>query len=481
MNDILSAMEASRPLCVDLDGTFSRTDTLWEQLAWTGSRHPFRLLSSLGRLPAGKSEFKRAIAENIPADALIGVANPVVVEVLEKARSEGREIILVTATDQKVAEGVAARFSFFDKVMGSTPGLNLKGENKAEHLVKIYGRGQFDYIGDSVADVPVWAACHTAYVVSTSNSALGRRAAAVNSRVVPLPFQSNPIVAAVKCARPHQWVKNILLFLPLLASRSLDPAKWLAALEAFVAFSFLASAVYLLNDIADLQHDRLHPRKQRRPIASGSLSIPLALILAAILAATALGIAGVFLSIGFFAFLCSYVVISKSYSVYIKKIPIYDVFTLSSLYLLRVFAGGQATATVISTWLLGFTFFLFLSLAVAKRVAELQRFQSTERLLVPGRGYFADDRAWLVTFGTSIAGVSVLVLTLYVNSPEVSSMYHNVHWLWGCCAGATLWLARLWFMTSRGEMHDDPVVFALKDRTSYFICAISAAFVWLAI
>jgi len=280
--------------------------------------------------------------------------------------------------------------------------------------------------------------------------------------------------------RVHQWVKNLLLFVPLMTAHQFsDPMAWKKSLLAFWSFCFVASAVYLINDLIDLESDRLHPKKRNRPFASGSLPASAGYILIPTLLAIGGGLS--FFVGSVFSYLLSlYFMTSFLYSLYLKKLLFWDVICLASLYTLRLFAGSSATEVPISKWLLAFSMFIFLSLAIAKRVSELKLLQTQNKEHVPGRGYRAIDEEALSNLGAASGYISVLVFALYLNSPEVSVYYRNPELLWGTCPLILYWISRIWIISNRGELHDDPIVFAIKDVSSYGVLLLVIFLLWLA-
>lgn len=280
--------------------------------------------------------------------------------------------------------------------------------------------------------------------------------------------------------RVHQWVKNGLLFIPALtAHRLFDWELFKVNLLAFTSFSLVASAVYLINDLLDISSDRLHPRKKNRPFASGAVPTQVGYILAPIL----IGV-GFLLSMkvgeSFLYTLSIYLGITFLYSLYVKRLLLWDVIFLAGLYTVRIFAGSAATDIPVSKWLLAFSLFLFFSLALVKRVSELQVLKKQQVQLTPGRGYQIIDEEILSNLGASSACLSILVFALYLSSPEVVNFYRYPERLWLSCPLILYWVSRIWVIGSRGQLHDDPIVFALKDRVSYLIFALTAAVLFIA-
>jgi 4-hydroxybenzoate polyprenyltransferase/phosphoserine phosphatase len=468
----------TNPIAVDLDGTLARTDTLVESLFALLRERPAAALGLLPALAGGRARLKARLAAQVELDPALLPLNAPLVEWLQAQRDAGRRLVLVTAADQRIAHAVAARVGLFDAVMASDGTQNLKGATKAAALVERFGAGGFDYVGDAWADLPVWRAARRAIVVGGERLVRAARGVAEVERVFPPPV---PLARALpRALRPHQWVKNLLLFLPLLAAHLVtDGPALAAAMLAFVAFGLTASAVYLLNDLLDLPADRRHPRKRHRPFAAGDLSLATGLALVpALLGAAAL--LALLLPPAFAAILAGYFVITSAYSFGLKRVPVVDVMLLAGLYTVRVVAGAAAVAIMPSFWLLAFSMFIFLSLALVKRYTELDALRARGELTASGRGWHVDDLPLVQSLGVSAGLICVLVLALYIDSTSAQALYALPEALWLVCPALLYWVSRLWLKTHRGEVHDDPVVFALRDRVSLIIGAVTALIVALA-
>ena len=449
------------PLCIDLDGTLLRTDLLHESLLALVREDSRALLSLPGWLASGRAQFKHAIAGRVQIDAATLPYNQVVIARIEAARAEGRPVILVTAAAPQLANAVAAHLALFTATISSDATHNLSGPAKAACLTEIYGERGFDYIGNSATDIPVWQAARHALVVGGSR-ALDKHA----TRIEPV---FSPIKPFIKALRPVQWLKNLLVFVPLLAGQKLgDPALFLAACMAFVAFSLTASSVYLVNDLLDLAADRRHHRKSARPFASGALPIKVGIIAAPLLIALGIAIGLLSLPPAFLIVLGGYLLLTSLYSFWLKRHVIVDVILLAGLYTLRIIAGSGATGIAPSFWLLAFSQFIFFSLALVKRYTEL-RLKDDDGSIIAGRGYYPADLPVLMALGASSGMMAVLVLALYIDSPATAALYAGRGWLWLIPPTFLYWVTRLWMRTHRGEVHDDPVVFAARDRQSLLI------------
>jgi len=474
----LERLHGPPPLCVDLDGTLLRSDLLLESaLALIRSR-PSAVLFLLRQLLRGRAALKAAIAESVDLDVSALPYREAVVSYVREEHAKGRRTVLVTASTARYAEAVAHHLGCFDEVMASTATANLKGALKAEALTRRFGEGRFTYIGDSVADLPVWRRAGAGLIAGASvRTERAARAATTIERVLA---EAPPRVeAALRAMRPHQWLKNLLVFVPLLAGHQLTFAGFAAASAAFAAFCLVASAAYMLNDLLDLPADRSHPSKRHRPLASGALPLAAASWLIPALGAAGFGTA-VLVGDAFAACVAAYFVLTVAYSLDLKQRPVVDVMTLAGLYTLRVIAGGAAADVELSFWLLAFSMFLFLSLALVKRTTEVQ-LASVTRHDLSRRGYAPSDAEPLRAMGVASGYLAVLVVALYINSDDVTKLYETPQVLWLLCPGALYWVNRIWLKTSRGEMHDDPLVFTLKDRPSVIVGALSLSILLAAV
>jgi 4-hydroxybenzoate polyprenyltransferase len=463
-------IERSIPLCVDLDGTLIAADLLWESIfALIRARPMEAALIPIWQLK-GRANLKAKVGARVALDARLLPYRAEVLDYLRAERARGRWLVLATAADRRFAEAVAEHLDVFDEVIASDGERNLKGREKLAALQQRFSAVGFDYLGDSRADLPIWEAANKALIVRTDRS-IERRAAAVCSPSRVFDGARGGPKALIKALRPHQWAKNVLVFVALVAAHQvLQLGPLLKCGLAFLAFSFSASAVYILNDLLDLESDRRHPRKRRRPFASGAASIPsgVGLIVALLGAAAA---ASAFLPPTFIGLLSLYLVLTTAYSIHLKRKLMVDVLCLAGLYTLRIVAGGAAASIAISPWLMAFSMFFFLSLAFAKRYTELTAAEdSCEK--IPGRGYWPMDLELIRSVGPTSGYLCVLVLCLYLNSPDVRIHYSRPEILWLACPILLYWISRIWFLAYRRQLDDDPVAFALRDRISYVVgCA----------
>jgi len=470
---------AAPPLCVDLDGTLTLIDTLHESLLGLAKEAPGALLSFPSWLAQGKAEFKHQIASRVTLDASTLPYHEALLTWLRSERANGRKLVLITAANRSIAEAVANHLQVFDDVIANDGGENLSGERKRLALVQRFGEKGYDYAGNDSIDLAVWKSARQAIVVGTP--ALARRAQQV-AELGPVFAPTQPSLKLwIKAARLYQWVKNLLIFVPaLLAHAITQPTVLLHAVLAFIAFGLCASSVYLINDLLDLPADRRHKRKRFRPFASGALPARSGALVSAALLITAAVIAAL-TNIYFCVVLAAYYVVTWAYSLRLKRAALIDVMTLAGLYTIRIIAGSAAVLIAPSFWLLAFSIFLFLSLGIVKRYAELEDARQAGKAGGHGRGYGTEDLPLLMNLGTAAGYCAIVVMALYINSADSQALYKHAKPLWLICPLMLFWISRVWLLTTRGKMHDDPVIFALRDRASLLLFVVIGAIVALAI
>lgn len=453
------------PLVVDLDNTLVNSDLLVESAFMLVQQRPQSLLKMPGWLQRGKATLKDQIAQR----ATLGIAdlpyNEPLIDYLKAEKAKGRTLILATASNERYARQVADHLGLFDAVLASSADRNLSGQAKLDAIQTHVADGVFDYAGDHDEDRVIWRAARKAILVNASDKtdATVSEEADVEHRFAR---QQGGWRTWVRAMRVYQWAKNGLIFLPLLASHEwLSGVTLLQSLLAFVAYSLLASSVYLLNDLIDVGDDRRHPNKCRRPFAAGTLpvlqgvlAIPILLILAFLIALC--------LPPLFWAVLATYYGLTLAYSMSLKQLALLDVLTLAALYTLRIIAGGAATGIHLSFWLLALSMSLFLSLAMAKRCAELLMMNDHNGKAPLGRGYAPSDTSSLQSLGTAAGYASVVILALYINSADITDHYSHPARVWLLCPVVLYWISRIWLTTLRGQMTDDPIVFAARDTGS---------------
>jgi 4-hydroxybenzoate polyprenyltransferase len=459
-----SASEQSDgPICVDLDGTLVRTDTLIEGILALGLNR--RLVKALLLLFGPRAAFKEFVAREATINPALLPYNDQLLSWLHEQKARGLCLILATGADIRVARAIADHLGIFDDVIASDGVKNNKGPVKAKVLSRRYGAGNFTYVGNGRADLSVWRAAGTGVTVNAQPAVV---AAAARVAGLMLKIDDRPSVARGiwRAMRPYQWVKNLLVFVPIITAHALtDLNAWAAGALMFAAFCAAASGIYLINDISDLSSDRLHFRKRHRPFASGALPIPLGVVLVPVLLGLGCALS---VAIGALWVILVYIVLSLSYSFKLKEQPLVDVFLLAALYTVRLVGGGVATGYVLSLWLLAFSSFVFLSLALIKRVEELRAFESSSDSSNPRRGYKTGDLGILQLFGCCASFSSSIVLALYVQD-QVAAQHTASILLWGIVPLMLFWQCRLWLTTVRGHMHYDPIIYAAHDWVSWLV------------
>ncbi|WP_220814455.1 UbiA family prenyltransferase [Pseudomonas paralcaligenes] len=472
---------AELPLVIDLDGTLLRSDMLHEASLRFAKRSPWRVASLFGWLTRGKAYLKEQLARQTPFEVEHLPYNPEVIELIEQHRSRGTPVVLATATHRLHAEKIAAHLQVFDRVFATEHDCNLGARAKRDLLVREYGEKGFDYAGNAHADLFVWASANRAYVVQP-HSGVERRAKALGNVARVFKSDDSSLKNWLRALRLHQWLKNLLLFVPFFAAHLADdPQKLVQVALAFLLFGLCASSVYILNDLLDIDDDRRHPRKCMRPFAAGKLSIHAGLLAFPVLLTAAFAGAWLLLPPPFSIAMLAYYLLTLAYSLGLKRVMAVDVITLGLLYTLRIIAGAFALGLQPTFWMLAFSLFIFLSLALIKRYAELREARElgkTEQ--VSGRGYYPSDLEMISSIGTTSGYLSVLVLALYIEEISHTALYRHPALIWLTCPLLLFWISRSWFLTHRGLMHDDPVVFAAKDRISLITGVLFALVFWLA-
>lgn len=457
------------PLCIDLDGTLTFTDVLVESyIAWL-KENPWKALTAWSTLfTEGRSQFKRRIVDHATINATLLPYNEEFITWIKAEHKKGRNIYIATASDEVLGHAVADHLPFIDGVIGSDGARNLAGSRKAEALVEQFGEKGFDYAGNANVDLSVWPHARHAIIVNTPPS-VRKKAMLIGNVSKQFLSQTNHFNLRVflRQIRIHQWVKNLLIFVPLITSHMIIRPNTLGdASLAFISFSLMASSVYLFNDLMDLDADRQHITKRHRPLAAGTTRIVHA-VLALIIMPTVSILIALTLPRAYLAVLIAYVVINAGYSLFFKSIPYLDVVILTFLYVLRILAGSAATDIPTSIWLFIFAAFIFLSLALIKRSSELYNLEKQGREKSTGRGYHVRQRMTLRNIGIGSSILSLGVLGFYINSPAVTPLYATPALLWALIPIFGIWVARIWNITLRGDMHEDPVVFATHDTLSY--------------
>jgi 4-hydroxybenzoate polyprenyltransferase/phosphoserine phosphatase len=472
-------------LCVDLDGTLVKSDTLYDSALAIARHHPESLLKFPGWLLQGKAALKQHLANTVKLDVAHLPYNRELLQYLEQQRATGRPIYLATAADANTANRIAAHLGLFTGVLASDGKLNLAGKNKLAAFQSQFG-DNFSYIGNALPDLPLLQHCQEPMVANPTPSL---RASLRKAGITPIRTfneRASPLKAWLKAIRLHQWAKNTLLFVPLLLAHTLAPGLVAGVVLAFLSFGLCASATYIINDLLDLEADRQHPRKRRRPFAAGDLSVLSGVVVVALFFAASFVLAllvptvvarlspdfALVKPLHFLLWLGIYLVTTLAYSLRLKRSVLVDVIALSGLYTIRIVAGSAATGVAVSTWLGGFSIFFFLSLAFVKRFAELENLRERGGVTAGGRGYHVTDIEQLRSFGTASGYASVVVLTLYISNLDAAELYRHTHRLWLLVPALLLWISRLWLVASRGLLNEDPVVYAITDRRSLLLGAV---------
>jgi 4-hydroxybenzoate polyprenyltransferase/phosphoglycolate phosphatase-like HAD superfamily hydrolase len=464
----VAGLEQERPLCVDLDGTLVKSDTLVDSLLVMVRTHSLDLIKIPGWIAQGKAALKAHVAERVTLDVAHLPYNKPLIAYLEQQHGRGRKLYLATGADTTLAVKVAQHTGLFEGVLASDGKTNLTGSNKLESFQKHFPTTGFDYIGNARPDITLLAAAGEA-MVANPDGALTSAIRAGRFKVARR-FDDRASLARTlrKALRLHQWAKNALIFLPLILAHTLAGPRLVDAVVAFLCFSLCASATYILNDLLDIEADRRHPRKRYRPFASGDLSAKSGVLISAGFLLVSF-VAALALPSGFLGYLALYLVSTLSYSFYFKRIVLIDVLLLSGLYTIRLLAGADAEQVTISPWLAGFSVFLFLSLAMVKRFSEMQNLRTAGTAPSNGRGYLTADIEQLRAFGTSAAYAAVVVFSFYISSLAGSKLYQHPQRLWLITPLMIFWLSRVWLLASRGELDEDPVIFAVTDKPSLMI------------
>lgn len=474
-----ASVQKAAPVCVDLDGALVKSDTLHDSLLVLLRTRPAKLFGLIGKLFQGKAAFKAYVGSLVSPDVAHLPYNRKLLVYLQAEHARGREIYLATGADSRLAQRIAGHLGLFSGVLASDSVVNLTGNRKLDCLRETLPES-FSYIGNSTADLPLLLKATEPMV---ANPTMRLRAKLRANRIHPaLEFDErvSPLESFIKAIRVHQWAKNILIFLPDLLAHKFNFGDISKTVLAFFCFSFAASATYIINDLLDIEADRRHPRKKSRPFAAGDLSA----VAGAGIVVVFLGLALVgarFLPIEFLGWILGYLATTLAYSFYLKRVPLVDVLVLSGLYTLRLLAGGASTATPISPWLAGFSVFVFFSLALVKRFAELENLRSSASQPSNGRGYLIADLEQLRSFGVASAYAGVVIFAIYISGHDVMALYQRPYRLWLAMPLMLLWLSRIWLLAARGELNEDPVVFAFTDRMSLLIGALVAIVVLLAL
>jgi 4-hydroxybenzoate polyprenyltransferase len=461
------ATEAAHiPLVVDVDGTLLKTDLLFEAALQMTARRPLEVWRLFVWVAQGKAALKTSLGDiGDPGTATVPLREEIL-ELIRAAQRAGRPVYLASASDRRFVEKVAERVGGISGVFATEGSINLAGDAKADRLVREFGRRGFDYVANADVDFPVWRSARKVLALTHGSGFEARLLEAFpHAEIVARP---RPRLAEyARALRPHQWSKNALIFVPLIAGHFFEWVYFLGASIGFVSFCLMASSAYLINDLLDLPSDRDHPRKCMRPFACGAISLRHGVVGALVLYVAAIGLA-LLLPSRFAVVLGLYWLGTLAYSLVLKRRMVVDVVTLGGLYTLRVLAGVAAIgSTIYSPWLLMFCLFLFVALAICKRCSELIARRNEGKDPPTGRGYRFEDLNALLAFGAAAGYGAVFVVALYLSSPEVRALYDEPNRLWLVCPVLLYWITRIFVIANRGDLHEDPLVFALTDWISW--------------
>ena len=478
-NKILDNKNISVPICVDLDGTLISTDILYESIILLIKKNIIYIFIIPFWLVKGKAYLKQNIASRVNIDVGLIPYNKNFLEYLKKQKDSGRILILSTASNEKYAKKICEHVQIFNGYIASNSKKNLSGKLKLENLIKTYGVKGFDYAGNSKDDLIIWNQARKSFIVNPNRNVL-KKATKFLKDFQLFEKEPNNFLTYLKAIRCHQWIKNLLIFVPLITAHKIfDPVLLIKSFIAFISFSFCASSVYVLNDLFDLFSDRKNSIKCKRAFAAGVLSIKNGIYIILLFLPSSFLIA-INLGLKFTAVLLLYLITTTFYSFILKKVVLLDIIILAALYTLRIIAGSSAVAIVLSFWLLLFSMFIFLSLALVKRFSELIALKNKNESILSGRGYLFTDLEIISQFGVSSGFMAILILALYINSDQVKALYKYPQYIWILCPILLYWISRVWLLTHRNRMHSDPVVFAIKDRISHIMVLLSILTLWLA-
>lgn len=470
----MSGRTTQNTLVVDLDGTLIRTDLLHEAVFLLLRSHPFVLLLLPVWLLKGKAHLKQMIADRVMIEPALLPWHEEFLSYLRERHAAGDRIILASASNAAYVEAVANYLGIFAGALGSTATTNMAGAEKLRAVTTLLGDEPFIYAGNGRADLPLWRAAQASVVVNANQGVV--KQATAESNVTKVYADERHYAAKLFAAiRPHQWLKNLLLFVPVVLSHQINNTElMLNSVLGFLAFCLCASSVYLLNDLLDLPADRKHPTKRNRPFAAGDLPVSYGVMAMGALLLGALVIA-LMLPPMFAYVLVTYYLSTLAYSIWLKRAALVDGLVLAALYTLRLIAGAAAIQVQPSFWLLAFSMFIFLSLAFIKRYSELLLINPGTDNRLAGRGYVQVDMETLAQLGSASGYLAVLVLALYINGDTVDEMYARPEALWMLCPMMLYWVSRMWLLTRRGAMHEDPVVFTIRDMRTWWLALLAGA------
>lgn len=476
----MTASASQIPLYVDLDGTLLKTDVLLESILLLLRRNPLYLCMLPVWLLRGRANLKYEVARRVDVPCALLPLNPELLAFLHQQRDAGRLLTLISASNEKPVREIGQHLGLFDQMAGSDQYLNLRAEAKLKRIWELNQTDAFAYAGNSWTDIPIWSEAQEILLVNCPR-ALADRLVDRAPSITQLDSATAPLQKFITAMRPHQWLKNGLVFLPLLLSHQLlELELLLQAGIGFVSFSLCASSVYLLNDMLDLNSDRQHHRKRQRPFASGDLPLAYGFIGAPALLIAAVMVA-LLLEAEFFYVLAIYWIVTCLYSFWLKRLFLVDAITLAVLYTLRIVAGSAAIGVVTTNWLLAFSLSVFFGLALVKRFTELSNLRSAGGSEISGRAYTTASLQMISVVGALASLLAVVVFAMYINAPDITQLYSMPMLLWLICPLLFYLLARIWWQARRGELHEDPILFAITDHHSQLITLLCGFIIWMAI
>ncbi len=443
-----------RPLICELDGTLLKTDLRSERLMRKAKHILKRVISS-------DTDSKQTQLDNNATNTSLPI-NEEIFEFLQARRSAGQSLVLRSDEDSEHVTSLLGDKYIFEEVIS---------HNNAELLKSKFG--EFDYLGTERTPLSTWQAATNCFTVETGSKTPEKLKQNNLKLSQQFSVSRGDAKSIFKSLRVYQWLKNLLVFVPIITSQQLNNTAALkSSIIMFFCFSMVASFGYIVNDLLDLQSDRSHPVKRTRPFASGALSVGHGVFIGIVLLALA-GIGGLFLPVEANLALGIYLMLTVLYSLYLKTKLMIDVVALGGLFTLRVIGGAAAIESELSFYLLSFSIFIFSSLAMVKRFAELDNLQKRNKLAARGRGYQVGDIESVRIIGISLGYMSVFIMGQYINSPLVTQYYNHPKFIWLLFPLLTFWLGRLWILASRGEVNEDPLIFTIKDTTSLLVVAVS--------
>lgn len=468
-------------IIVKNEGVLVKTDIYWESLYILVKVKPLCMLYLPFWLIRGFAYLReQLISRALPNEKYLPY-NQELLGYLHQQKKMGRELYLATSSSPEIGSRIASHLGLFKAVVDIQELLEAAEVSSTGDLPGGRESSSFVYVCHDEDEIPNGLNNRLAGVVLVDSSNIKHRSTYKKHKIEKMITAPRPgWIEYARAIRIHQWIKNLLVFVPLITAHQItDTALLFRATLAFIAFCLCASGVYLLNDLFDIEADRKHPKKSGRPLAAGKIAVKTASLLVPLFTLLAILI-GAFLGITFVSILLVYLVITVLYTIWLKRVVLVDVVLLAALYTIRIFAGGAAVAIMPSFWLLSFSMFIFFSLALMKRSSDLYQARTSEQDIMEGRGYVAADARIVQDMGTASGYMSVLVMALYINSEDVQLLYSRPWVLWFICPLLLYWVSRVWVCVSRGMMQEDPILFTIKDWVSYAVAVAACFILWLA-